>query len=224
MSNYSFAGAGTVPGGEYDNVSVSGSGKGTGDIRCKSFKASGSFGGTYNLFCSEELKASGSFKCGGNIKAGCLSAAGAFKCGKTIKAEKIKIAGAAGVENDIEADTINVCGSLNCGGLVNADNFHFEHDGFSKIGSIGGSNIKIVPSDSRTSFKLLNIFRRNSGCGHVTVDECIEGDVVTLECVNTPKVVGRVVIIGRGCNIGSVVYSESVEISPEAKVKSYEQL
>ena len=158
MSNYSFAGAGTVPGGEYDNISVSGSGKGTGDIRCKSFKASGSFGGSYNLNCSEELKASGAFKCNGKIKTGYLSAAGAFKCG-ALKAEKIKIAGAAEVENDMEADTINIRGSLNCGGLVNAENFYFEHDGFSKIGSIGGSNIKIIQSGSRATFRLLNFFR-----------------------------------------------------------------
>lgn len=224
MSNYSFAGAGTVPSGEYDNISVSGSGKGSGDIRCKNFKASGSFGGTYNLFCSEDLKVSGSFKCEGNIKAGYLSSAGAFKCGKTIKAEKIKIAGAVSVENDIEADTISICGSLNCGGLVNAENFYFEHDGFSKIGSIGGSSIKIVSSGSRTTFRLLNIFRGNSACGRVTVDECIEGDVVTLEYVNAPKVVGRIVVIGKGCNIGSVTYSESLDISPEAKAENCEQL
>ncbi len=223
MSNYSFAGAGTVPGGEYDNVSVSGSGKGAGDIRCKNFKASGSFGGDYNLWCSEELRASGAFKCGGNIKAASLHAAGAFKCSKTLKGEKIKIAGAVSVENDIEGDTVNICGSLNCGGLVNAENFSLEHDGFCRIGSIGGSSIQIKSSASRTSFRLINLFRKNAGCGRVKVDEGIESDVVTLEYVDAPKVVGRVVVIGAGCNIGSVVYSESIEISSNAKVKNSEK-
>ena len=223
MSDYSFAGAGTVPGGEYDNVSVSGSGKGTGDIRCKNFKASGSFGGTYNLYCSEELKVAGAFKCGGNIKAGYVNASGAFKCEKSLNAEKIKISGAVGVGNDIEGDTVNINGSLNCGGLVNAENFNLEHDGFSNIGSIGGSNIQIKSSGSRTTFKLINLFRKNSEFGRVTVEESIEGDVVTLEYVDAPKVVGRVVVIGKGCNIGSVIYSESAEISPDAKVKNCEQ-
>ena len=56
-------------------------------------------------------------------------------------------------------EKINIRGSLNCGGLVNAENFYFEHDGFSKIGSIGGSNIKIIQSGSRATFRLLNFFR-----------------------------------------------------------------
>ena len=60
--------------------------------------------------------------------------------------------------------------------------------------------------------------------GALTVEELIEGDVVAIECVRAPKVVGRVVAIGAGCNIDLVQYSEEIEVHPDAKVGKCEKV
>ena len=63
------------------------------------------------------------------------------------------------------------------------------------------------------------------GCGgRFSVDEYIEGDVVTLEDVTAPKVVGRIVSIGAGCEVDFVQYSENIEIHSSAKVAKYEKI
>ena len=52
----------------------------------------------------------------------------------------------------------------------------------------------------------------------------VEGDDIALEGVTAPRVSGRVVAIGEGCEIDLVQYSEQVEISPEAKVGRTEKI
>lgn len=48
--------------------------------------------------------------------------------------------------------------------------------------------------------------------------ESIEGDDIYLENVSCPAVTGRRVVVGPGCSIGRVQYSEAAEVSPEARV------
>jgi len=89
------------------------------------------------------------------------------------------------------------------------------------IGSIGGSVIR-VQWESR-GWNLWNLFSRNHK-GTVTVRGSIEGDDIFLECVNAPCVSGRAVVIGENCTIDLVQYSESIEISPEARVGRTEKI
>ena len=58
----------------------------------------------------------------------------------------------------------------------------------------------------------------------VAVSSSIEGDEIAIECVECPRVTGRVVAIGKGCNIELVQYSETIEISDEAKVGMTEKV
>jgi hypothetical protein len=61
--------------------------------------------------------------------------------------------------------------------------------------------------------------------GAVTyISESIEGDVIALENVKAPLVIGRIVAIGAGCEIGLVQYSEAIEIDPDAKVEKQEKI
>ena len=60
--------------------------------------------------------------------------------------------------------------------------------------------------------------------GIVRVKNSVEGDDIALEGVTVPRVSGRVVAIGEGCEIDLVQYSEQVEISPEAKVGRTEKI
>ncbi len=51
-----------------------------------------------------------------------------------------------------------------------------------------------------------------------------EKDVIAIEHVNVPKVVGRVVAIGEGCDIELVQYSDEIELHPDAKVGRCEKI
>ena len=78
------SGSGVIGAGEYDNVRISGSGKVSGPIRCKSFSASGAVGGNDSIECAEAFRVSGSGSFDGSIKAGSLGAYGSFSCGGDI--------------------------------------------------------------------------------------------------------------------------------------------
>ena len=54
------SGSGSIPGGEYENVRISGSGKCHGNIKCISFHASGSAHCAGSVECTEEFHVSGS--------------------------------------------------------------------------------------------------------------------------------------------------------------------
>ena len=94
------------------------------------------------------------------------------------------------------------------------------------IGSIGGSKIVIVSEKSSNIFQRLPLFSSiaKATTSGVNVNSAIEGDDVALEYVTCPRVTGRVVAIGQGCNIDLVQYSEEIEIAPDAKVGKVEKI
>ncbi len=218
--DYKFSGAGTVPAGEYEAVKVSGSARLAGDVRCTSLSVSGSFGGSGSITCSGGVHLSGSASIDGPISAGELKASGAFKC-KGLRGGDLRVAGAARVDGDMEGDSIRVSGSINCSGLVNADRIEIHIEGTCSAGSMGGSEIGIEAKPC--SGGLSRFFSKNR-CGSMRVAESIEGDNIYLEQVTCPSVIGRNVTIGPGCRIGSVQFSENVEISPDAQVDDCRQV
>ena len=68
------SGSGTITGGDYNNISISGGGKWNGDVECTSFRVSGGAKGNGDIKASQEIAVSGSFKsqsavyCGGSVK------------------------------------------------------------------------------------------------------------------------------------------------------------
>ena len=237
------SGSGNIPSGEYNKVSVSGSGHLTGKVRCVSFSSSGSSKGE-DIECTESFKISGSSRFSGNIKAAnvkvsgslhcdgeliadeSFSTSGSTKCAKSVKCEQLSVSGALKVEGDVEAETVKIGGTLNCAGLLNAESVEIKFDRGMTIGSIGGSKIVIVSEKGIAFFQRLPLFSSlaRSATKGVNVNCSIEGDEVALEYVTCPRVSGRVVAIGKGCNIDLVQYSEDIEISPDAKVGKTEKI
>ncbi len=224
------SGSGKIPSGEYEKISISGSGRLYGTVRCVSFSASGTSNGE-SIECAEsfrisgscsfsddiaamEIHSSGSLFCGGNLTAkGKLICHGSTKCGESIRCEQLSVAGTLNVGGDIEAERVKSAGVLNCEGLLNAESIELSADRLMKIGSIGGGNIIIRR-------KYFSLFRSR----RAIVASSIEGDDISLEYVTCPRVAGRIVVIGKGCKIDLVQYSESVEISPRAKVGRVEKV
>ena len=197
------SGAGAIGAGEYDNVRISGSAKGEGLIRCKSFHASGSFSGG-EIECSEDFHVSGAIKTEGNMKG-----------------KEIKLSGAIKTGGDVEAEEIKISGEVNCGGLINAERLYVNLDSTasSTAENIGGSKITIEKGKSGGFF--CRLLKKS---GKFNVSESIEGDEINIEYTSAKTVTGRNVKIGEKCEIGLVQYSESIEISPKAKIGKCEKI
>ena len=236
------SGSGKVPTGEYNHVSISGSGSLVGAVRCVTFSSSGASHGD-SIECSDTFKVSGASSFSGTVKANYIGVSGSFSCGDIVAEEKLSvsgsakckgnvkgnllsIAGALKVGGDVEGEKVKVDGVLNCGGLLNAEDIEIKFERGMEIGSIGGSKIVIYPRKPLKPITRLPLFSAlaKHADGGVSVANSIEGDEIALEDVTCPRVTGRVVAIGQGCNIDLVQYSETVEISPDAKVGRTEKI
>lgn len=241
--NMHISGSGNIPAGEYEKISISGSGKLHGLVRCGSFSTSGSSSGE-DIECAENFKVSGSSSFSGNVNAGYIGVSGSFscggemlskgkiscsggaKCGKSIKCEELKVSGSIKAGGDVEAESIKIDGVINCAGLLNAEDIEIKFDRGMNIGSIGGSKIVIIREQRRRFGERLQLFSSlvKKANGNVCVEGPIEGDDIALEAVTCPRVTGRIVAIGEGCEINLVQYSDQVEISPKAKVGKTEKI
>ncbi len=244
------SGSGSIPGGEYENVRISGSGKCHGDIKCVSFHASGSSRCTGNVECTEGFHISGSGHVEGDVEAGSFhcsgsahidgsaeavtefKASGSCHVGKScISHGKLHASGSLSVDGEIEAESVRISGVLHCKGLLNAEEIEMKlgRRNSSRVGAIGGSRIVVEYGlEGGGGFYLfgLRFGRAAEGGKHVIlrVDESIEGDDMTLEGVEAPLVVGTNVRIGDGCRIGTVRYSGVLEVSENATVENREKV
>ena len=241
------SGSGQVAAGEYnEKISISGSGRINGNVRCIGVSCSGSMRSVGTVECSENVGVSGSAHFEKSIVAENVSVSGSVRIDEDVKAkESVKISGSAKIGGSVkcsllscsgsvdiggegEAEEIRISGRISCAGLLNAEKVTVRLDGFnvtSKIGSIGGGEILISNDRKGERISRLPLLKRLVGNGGtVSVEELIEGDTVALESVVAPKVVGRIVAIGANCEIDLVQYSEKIEIDPDAKVGKYEKI
>lgn len=244
------SGSGSIPGGVYDNVRVSGSGNCHGDIKCKSFRGSGSTHCVGSLECEQDFHVSGSGHIEGNVKANEIHCSGSLHANGVLEAmtelhtsgschaEKdcishgtLHASGSLSVGGGIEAERAMVSGKLQCKGLLNAEYVEMKLGSRnpSRVGAIGGSQILVEYGPSTENCGCYFFGLR---CGKWSEDrkrgvvlkvaESIEGDVLNLEGVETPLVVGKDVRIGDGCRIGTVRYSGVLEVSENAVVENKE--
>lgn len=241
------SGSGRVDAGEYnEKISISGSGRINGNVRCVAISCSGSVKSIGDVECSEGISVSGSAhfeksvvadnfsvsgsaRVDGDINAkNSIKISGSMKCGGSLKSSRIGCSGSVEIGDEAEADEIRISGKVICAGLLNADKIDIQKDGFnvnSRVGSIGGGEIKVHNDRKGEKLARLPLLSKLVGSGGaLIVDELIEGDVVALECVKAPRVVGRVVAIGADCEIDLVQYSEEIEIHPASKVGKYEKV
>ena len=235
------AGSGKIPAGEYGEVSVSGSGHLYGLVRCETFSTSGASRGE-SMECAGDfrvsgasdfsgsiktgsMKVSGGFSCDGEVTAdGKVSCSGTLTCRQSIKCDSLRVSGVLEVSGDIEAEDVRIDGHVVCDGLLNAENIEIVVSRGMHIGSIGGSKIVIYCETKEVKrLPLFSALARRAK-GSITVASSIEGDDIAIERVTCPRVTGRVVAVGAGCQIDLVQYSEKAEISPEAKVGKLEKI
>ncbi len=205
------SGAGTLSAGEYDEIKLSGAMKLLGEIKCASLSASGAVNGE-SIECSGEINVSGAAKFSGSVTAKSVRISGAFKAGEVKNCDTFSASGAVKLEGELSAnEKAEITGAVKTG-AVKAKNVTVKFDTHSEVESLKGDNVDI-------SSKKFRLFGRK-----FTVLSSIEGDEVTLKHVIAPRVSGKRVTIDKGCRIGLLEYSESVQISPKAKVEKTEQI
>ncbi|MBQ8292975.1 MAG: hypothetical protein IJX78_04100 [Bacilli bacterium] len=193
MESIKIAGAGVVLGGEYDEVSVAGSAKVKGFVKCNVFKTSGATSIDSSIE-AETFKTSGSIKIEGSLKA-----------------NEIKIAGAARIEGSVESESFNASGSLVVEGDINTDVLKLSITNGS-FENIYGDEI-CINSDGKFINEYFHDVVKN-----ISVKE-IEATSICLKDVTAERVSGDSVTLEAGCKIGVVEYSKSLNISTKVKVE-----
>jgi len=198
------SGSSTMPGGEYDRVSISGSGTVQGDLRCQSLSCSGAVKCEGSILSRGLIHSSGAMKVSGSLEGGEVDVSGGLEAAD-IRCQELRCSGAMNVSGGVEAEAVRISGMAGIPGLLNAETVEIAADRGIRIGSIGGGSIRIYKP---TQISLLGLFHGSVSCAQVGD---IEGDDVDLEYTQADVVRGRRVRIGEGCSIGRVEYSESLD-------------
>ena len=233
----SISGAGTISGGTYTRISISGAGKITGDIVADELKISGagkvagraevreivtsgsaSFAGDV---IADEMRVSGSARVEGQAKVKELKCSGTFKVEKGITAEYVKASGSLRVDGDTESEIFKASGGFKIEGLLTADKIEIRLGGRCYAKEIGGERIDVRRGGWREKGILLDgLVKLFTGGGTAALEtKQIEGDEIALEETEAEVVRGKKVEIGSGCRIGRVEYSESLRVASDAVVK-----
>ncbi len=236
------SGSGTVPAGEYDIIKISGSGSIEGNIKCTELHVSGSASADSTVECSGEIHVSGACNFDGDIVTRSLHLSGGFNCDGSItvtdkahisgginvdgslKCGVLEAHGGLNVDEDIEAENASIHGSVSCGGLLNAETLEINTKDGCVIGSIGGSRITIRYTKRKFFKNFVTIHVGNKRVNGIEVQQSVEGDEIDIEHVTCPRVSGRTVKIGEGCEIDLLQYSENYEIHEKAKVGKIEKI
>lgn len=236
------SGSGSIPAGEYEAIKISGSGTMEGNVKCTTLHVSGSANASGPVECSGEIHVSGACDFDSDIKTKSLHVSGATNTdGNIIATETIHLSGGVNVDGnikcavfevhgglnvdgDIEAETASIHGNLACGGLFNAESIEIETRDGCAIGSIGCSKLEIRYKKRKFFKNLISISFNDKPVRGVDVQQSIEGDEINVEYVTCPRISGRCVTVGEGCNIELLQYSEKYEIHEKAKVGRIERI
>lgn len=216
--SFACSGAGKLQGDlEAESVRSSGSTKIEGSVQCRTASVSGSFA-CGNLEVSEDLQASGGIHVSGSLRGGQVRISGCLKTEESIHCRDMKVSGSCEVlSGDLNAEFFHSSGVLRVPGLLNAETVEIYPTSASRVGSIGGTNIRISTgqADNREGkghswAVFISGFHVSTNPGPMQVDT-IEGDTVELEFTRAQVVRGTNVRIGKGCNIDRVEYSEHLD-------------
>lgn len=193
MESVKISGAGTIVGGEYDEVLSSGSATIKGAIKCNKFKTSGAVK-CDSLVEAKEFKTSGSAKLEGDLKVIEGRASGAIRITGSVEATKFRVSGSAIVEGDVNVDEF----------IARIGNGSFEN--------IYGDNIQINSDGSFAPNYVYDVVK------NITVKN-IEATNISIKDVTAERVSGETVCVEEGCNIKTIEYSKTLDISSKAKVE-----
>lgn len=209
-------GAGTVGGGQYGDVTINGSGTLNGDIDCQSLTIHGA--GTMNgALSAGTVSIHGAGTVQGDAVLTELAVHGAATFHGSITAEAVEIHGALTAKEDCTTERFTAEGGFTIGGLLNADTIEIALHGNCRAREIGGSTIRVALA--KNGFSSLNkLFHALINHRYGLTAETIEGDDIYLEQTTAKIVRGKRIVLGPGCEIEQLEYTESLEVADDARV------
>lgn len=235
--NPHLVGSGQLPGGRYDSVTLSGSGKILGSLETERATFSGSVEIAGDLSATE-MGASGTLSVQGSLTAGRANCAGSTRVRAGLRGGSLTFGGALEVAGDIEVDSLRGDGALEAGSVRAAAAIELRLSGGSAVRTLTAPRIEIGPGSGASSSRIrAEVFVSNVSLNGVTVSSIIQndsaeesgggrlradtirGDAVTLEATTARRVEGGKVRIGPGCIIEQVRYRESLDIAATASVE-----
>lgn len=240
--NMSISGSSSMPGGEYDKVTISGAGHVRGALRCTRLHCSGAAEVEGDVCCAEEIRGSGAVRIAGSAQCGQLSASGSFHVDTSMQVRaRASVSGSVQIGTQLTADEISTSGCLQAGSVrcrsysgsgscrIAGD---LEAESVSLSGGVEIGGLLNAESVALSPNRLVRIGAIGGGQIRIVSENVpgflglfhsnpgcarigtIEGDDVELEYVEAEIVRGRNVRIGKGCRIGRVEYSAALTAEP----------
>lgn len=221
----------TITAGEYGEIKVTGLGSVTGDIKADLIKVSGKMDAEGDISVRDfkvsgmtsiegslkvnTMKTSGKANVEGSIEGNDVHVSGMLDVEGNITGERLKVSGYLTVEGDIEVDHFECSGKIESDGLINAETINIMLGNNCSAQEIGGKEITILDGKTTDNKGLFaSLFIENKS-GKLSCD-LIEGDEIRLENVLCDVVRGKNIIIGKGCEIEKVEYTNTIEVIDDA--------
>lgn len=247
-NNITIAGDGYISEGSYDKIKVMGNATSSGNINTEILKINGEARFNGNIESKEikvngeckitgsletkKLKVNGDTVITGDCKVeslivnGDLCVFGALKCNnvtirgdlevsKNLNSSYMKVYGDLKVKENIEVEDINIYGRINCEGLLTGENILIFPKGISKCKEIGATNIE-VDKPNIGFWKV--IFSLGYGSMGKLQCDIIEGDSIKIKNTKAEQLNGNSIKLISNCEIGTIEYSDSLEIGCDCKV------
>lgn len=118
MENIQINGSGSIAGGSYDSVAISGSGSCGGDLTTESMQVNGSFHSKGKLD-ADKLEVNGAIKVDGSVYAKAINISGSMHvCSDHLEAEQIDCIGRIHIDGQICADAVYIKGCVKAAEIV----------------------------------------------------------------------------------------------------------
>ncbi|WP_196426799.1 MULTISPECIES: polymer-forming cytoskeletal protein [Paenibacillus] len=227
-NNLTVTGTGGAAGGLYKDIKVMGEADFNGDVDCLALKCSGTVkvrGGVKSTSC----RINGTFDVSGDLVTGRATIHGRMAVEGNVKAQEIKSNGETTIRGHVAGDRIHLEGYFQIKGrceaeqlrikgifkiaeLVNADSVDLALHSRCQVKEIGGERIEVRRGTGTMLKKLLgSLFLPADYYEGTLTAESIEGDDVYVEYTQAEVIRGRNVVVGPGCRIGRIEYTNKLE-------------
>ena len=228
-------------GGKYHNAKIIGDGVVDGNLECQNFKCVGNTRVDGNVKAdharivgslsvsgsleSDEIKINGNVDTNGDMKSKSLVLRGGMEIKGGVKGEEVRLIGYTTIRKNCEVESFRSEGPLTIAGMLNADDVDIRIHSRCKVNEIGGERIQARRGHySRLGDLLKTFFIPADMFKGKLVADSIEGDEIRLEDTKAKVVRGKNVVIGEGCEIDSVEYSNECIINHRSTVKEKKKI
>jgi len=223
-------------GGKYNNAKIIGDSVINGNLECVNFKCVGDTKVQGNLktdhtrivgslsvagaFESDDVRIAGNVEASGDIKSKNLILRGGMDVKGGVNSDDLRLTGYTTIRKNCEAETFISEGPLAISGLLSADYIDIRIHSRCKVSEIGGERIQARRGHYAKLGNLLKTFfiPADTFKGKLVADS-IEGDEIRLEDTKAKVVRGKDVVIGDGCEIDMLEYTEECRIDGRSSVK-----